>query len=166
MRIQFFIPAIILCCLSCNRGNIKSGEAIEIYVLKSYQTVSGKCQINPSGLVLEDTAVIKNQDILEYSQADYRFTLSETAIKKVKSFHDFTPFAVVVDKTVIYFGFYKPSISSSSCYNSITMDLDWDTDNKIILRLGYPEQIQGSIIDDQRNNPIIIATLNKQGKLK
>jgi hypothetical protein len=69
------------------------------------------------------------------SQSNYQFKLKDLDIQKVKTFQDFTAFAVTVDKQVIYYGFFKPSISSSSCDHSITMDLDWTTGNKINLKL-------------------------------
>ena len=79
---------------------------------------------------------------------------------------DRTPFAITVDKQVIYYGLFKPSISSSSCDHSITMDVSWSSASKIVLRLGYPGQLPGVTIDDQRNNPILLASLEKQGKLQ
>lgn len=166
MRQLFYIFTITVISLSCEKDNIKAGETVEIFLLKNSQTVTGKCQIDASVSVLQDTATIKNQDILEYSQANYQFKLTDPAIQKVKTFRDFTSFAVTVDKQVIYYGFFKPGFSSSSCGHSITMDVDWTAGNKISLRLGYPGQLQGVTIDDQRNNPNLIATLDKQGKLR
>jgi hypothetical protein len=153
-------------CLSCKKDNVNAGETVEIYLLRTYQTVAAKCQIDPSGSILQDTSIISNQDILEYSKRNYQFKLTGIAIQKVKTFNDKTPFAVTVDKQVIYYGFFKPSISSSSCDQSITMDLDWTSGNKISLKLGYPGQLQGVTIDDNRNDPKLIATLRQQGKLK
>ncbi|MEO5684849.1 MAG: hypothetical protein ABIQ88_19560 [Chitinophagaceae bacterium] len=166
MRPIFYYLPIAIFCLSCKKDNVKSGDTIEVYLLKSSQLVAGKCQINPLTSVLQDTAIVKNQDILEYSQSNYQFKLTDLAIQKVKTFQDFTPFAVTVDKQVIYYGFFKPSISSSSCDNSFTMDLDWTSGNKINLKLGYPGQLQGVTIDDERNNAKLISTLRNQGKLK
>lgn len=166
MRSLLFILVLTACCLSCKKDTIKAGGTVEIYLLKTIQTVSGKCQIEASASILQDTATIKNQDILGYSQTNYEFKLTATAIQKVRTFRDFTPFAVTVDKQVIYYGFFKPGFSSSSCDNSITMDVDWTTGNKISLRLGYPGSLQGVTVDDQRNNPKLIATLKNQGKLK
>lgn len=163
------LPLILIVCLfsfSCKKDNIKAGQTVEIYLLKSFQTVAGKCQVDASASALQDTATIRNQDILEYSQTDYQFTLTSASIQKIKTFKDFTPFAVTVDKQVIYYGFFKPGISSSSCDNSITMDLDWASTNKILLRLGYPGQLQGVAIADERNDPRLIMTLKNQGKLK
>ncbi len=76
---------------------------------------------------------------------------------------DGTPFGVVVDKQVIYYGILKPSYSSSSCANSITMDYV-GTNNKIAMNLGYAGADIN--IDDQRNNSKLLATLRNQGKLK
>ena len=166
MRISLFILVIMVTCISCKKESVNTGEKVEIYLLKTYQRVTNKCQIDPSFSILHDTATVMNEDILEYSKSDYTFTLNEKAMQKVRAFRDFTPFAVTVDKQVIYYGFFKPSISSSSCDNSITMDIEWTTGSKIFLRLGYPGTPQGVSIDDQRNNEKLLKTLKNQGKLR
>jgi hypothetical protein len=153
-------------CLSCKKDNTDAGKTVEIYLLKTYQTISLKCQIDPSVSILQDTPTIRNQDVLAYSKTAHQFKLTDAAIQKVKTFTDRMPFAVTVDKQVIYYGFFKPIISSSSCDHSITMDLDWTSGNKITLKLGYPGQVQGVTIDDKRNDSKLIATLRQQGKLK
>ena len=166
MRLLLFILTACVMCLSCKKDNVKAGKNVEIYLFKTFQTVTGKCQIDGSTSLLQDTAAIKNGDILEYSQTNYQFKLTGASFQKVKTFRDFTPFAVTVDKQVIYYGFFKPGISSSSCDNSITMNLDWTSGNKISLQLGYPGQLPGVTIDDERNNQKLIMTLKSQGKLK
>ncbi len=165
MRVVFFLIIAII-FISCKKDNVQSGDIIEVYLLKSSRLITGKCQIDPLASVLQDSAIIQNEDILEYSRRHYQFKLKDHAIQKVKTFQDFTAFAVTVDKQVIYYGFFKPNISSSSCDHSITMDLDWISGNKINLKLGYPGQLQGVTIEDERNNAKLIATLRKQGKLK
>jgi hypothetical protein len=166
MRSLLFIPAMIVCCLSCKKENINAGKTVEIYLLKTYQRVPVKCQVDASASVLQDTATIKDQDILAYSRTKYLFTLTGPAIQKIKTLADATPFAVTVDKQVIYYGFFKPYISSSSCDHSITMDVDLTGDNKVLLRLGYPGLVEGVPVDDQRNNEKLLITLQSQGKLK
>lgn len=166
MRPLLFILAMTSICLSCKKDNINAGGTVEIYLLKSYQTVTAKCQIDPSLSVMEEAATVKNQDILGYSQNDYKFKLTEAAIQKIKVLKDRTPFAVTVGKQVIYYGFFKPSISSSSCDHSITMDVGWTSENEIHLRLGYPGHLQGVVIEDKRNDRKLLATLRKQGKLQ
>lgn len=166
MRPLLFIVAVAMICVSCKKDTANAGETIEIYLFKSYQTVTAKCQVDPSLSVLQDSPTIKNQDILAYSPTEYTFKLTESAIQQVKVLSDRTPFAVTVDKQVIYYGFFKPSISSSSCEQSITMDVAWTAGNEILLRLGYPGQLEGVTIEDKRNDPKLIATLKKQGKLQ
>lgn len=157
---------ITVICGSCKKERVNGGETVEIYLLKTSQTVPGKCQIDASASSIQDTPEITNDDILEYSQISREFKLTDIAFQKVKSFHDFTPFAVTVDRKVIYYGFFKPGTSSSSCDYSVTMDITWSAGNKIVLRLGYPAVIDGIDIDDQRNNSWLLGTLEKQGKLR
>ena len=166
MRQLFFMLAIAATFISCKKDGVKPGNTVEIYLLKTTQIITGKCKIDAAASVLQDTAVVKNEDILEYSQTSYQFRLTNIAMQKVRAFRDFTAFAVTVDKQVIYYGFFKPSISSSSCDQSITMDIDWTDGNKINLKLGYPGILPGVNIDDLRNHPQLIATLKNQGKLR
>lgn len=163
MRLLLFILTITAICLSCKKDKVQPGGKVEIYLLKSYQAVTGKCQIDASTAVLQDTATVKNQDILEYFKATYQFALTNNPIQKLRALNDGTAFAVAVDKQVIYYGIYKPSYSSSTCANSITMGYV-GTDNKITMYLGYAGTDIN--IDDQRNNSKLIATLKNQGKLR
>src|SRR6185295_3037733 len=88
MRYLIFILVMTAICISCKKD--QAGEPVEIYLLKSYQTLAAKCQIDPSVSILEDKAVIKNQDIFEYSKTEYTFKLTDQAIEKVKTFVDKT----------------------------------------------------------------------------
>jgi len=162
----YYILAITSIFFSCKKDNTKAGEKVDIYMLKTYKTVVGKCQVDPSTAVLQNTPTVTNDDIIEYSPTAYTFKLSDNAIEKIKKLKDFAAFAVTVDKRIIYYGFFKPGYSSSSCDHSITMDVDWAANDKILMSLGYPGPMQGITIDDERNNPILIATLQAQGKLK
>lgn len=165
MRPLVYILAFAMLSFSCKKEDVKSGKTVEIYALKKYQLVPGKCQIDAALSEIDDTPMIRNQDILQYSRTEYQFKLTAAGIEKVKALRDKTPFAVTVDKEVIYFGFYKPGISSSSCDHSITMDVSWGTDTKISVNLGYPGQLSGVTIDDQRNSPNLITALKNQDKL-
>ncbi|HSC55069.1 MAG TPA: hypothetical protein VLC98_15665 [Phnomibacter sp.] len=166
MRTLAFILTSCVVFLSCKKDTVKAGGRVEIYLLKTFQTVPGRCQVDAATALLQDTPTVRDQDILAYSQTGCQFRLTEPAIQSVKTFKDFTPFAVTVDKQVIYYGFFKPGISSSSCDHSITMDIDWVSGDKISLKLGYPGELPGATIDDERNHQKLVATLNSQGKLK
>ena len=166
MRLALIILTMAAVCLSCKKDNPGAGEKVEIYLLKTFQPISGKCQVDPMASVLQDSPTIKNEDILEYSESEYKFKLTISAYQKVRAFQNGSPFAVTVDQQVIYYGFFILPITSASCDNSITMDLGWNSPNAIFVKLGYPSLLPGASIDDQRNNPKLIAALKKQGKLK
>jgi hypothetical protein len=162
-RLIFLILLIATSLISCSKDEVKAGEKVEIYLLKTVNYVSGKCLVDPQLSILEDTAIIKNQDILFYSPTDYQFTFTDTVFKKLNDYvssHNNTVIAIMVDKELIYYSVYNNIFSSSGCPHSITFYLDAITKNKIQLFWG------GISNDDQRNNQKLIATLGNQGKLK
>lgn len=162
MRPLLFIVITCLFFLSCKK-DLKSGDTVEIYVLKNSLPVAGKCQVDPATAILQDTALVKNQDILEYYRSTHQFALSDHSMQEIKTLADRTPFAVVVNKQVVYYAILKPSYSSSSCTSSITADYV-GTGNRITMNLGY---VGADLdIDDQRNNPVLIEALRNQGKLR
>lgn len=162
----FFILTATMFCFSCKKDNNQEGKTVEIFLLKTFKTIAGKCQVDPSASSLQNEPAISNDDIVAYYKNDFQFELSGTAFNRVKDFNDFTPFAVTVDKQVVYYGILKKSISSASCDHSITMNTDFLSGNKIAMILGYPGPIEGVTIDDQRNNPKLVTTLQAQGKLR
>jgi len=167
MRYLLSLLTFLVITNSCNKNHIDGGgDIVEIYLLKTVQFVANKCQVDASNSTIEVTPLVTNQDIVEYSKRNYEFKLTEEGIQKIKTLRDITPFAVTVDKQVIYYGFFKPGISSSSCLHSITMDLSWSPENKIMMKLGYPGQLQGVAIDDKRNDQMLLATLANQNKLR
>jgi len=166
MRTTVCLLVIIAVCISCNKGNT-AGSKVEIYLLRDFGFVTGKCKVDPTVSSIQDVATIQNDDILEYERNTRRFKLSAEGILKVKnSLTDFTPFAVTVDRRIIYYGLFKSSYSSASCDHSITMQTDWEDSSKIRMQLGYPGSQQGIGIDDQRNNQLLIGTLQNQHKLR
>ena len=163
MKKLAFIPILLLLFQQCRKDSTIPGDKVAIYRLKSYQLVPNKCQVDNSTDILADTALISNDEIINYSKKTYQYKLTVSAIDKLKALADGTPFAVTVDNNVIYYGILKPSYSSSTCFHSITMDYVMP-DNTIILRIGYPGS--GENVDDQRNNALLLATLREQGKLR
>lgn len=134
---------------------------MEFYLLKNAQMVSGKCLVETGEL--EPASLIANDDILSYSSEEHQFRIKNNASARINALKDGTPFAVAVNGQVIYFGIFKPGYSSSSCFDSITMD--FAINDRIFMRLGYPGTIQGVTVKDERNHPELMATLEAQGKL-
>ncbi|MEO5996228.1 MAG: hypothetical protein ABIN89_05850 [Chitinophagaceae bacterium] len=159
--------SLILLLASCKKDKVKAGNNVEMYLLSSYQAVSGKCQVDSSLSVLQDVPLIRNEEILQYSRSTYAYSLTISAIQKIKNLIGRTPFAITVDRKVIFYGFYMPPIMSSTCFDSITMDaVGFDQTNTMYMRQGYPGALSGVPFDDQRNNLKLIATFSNQGKLK
>lgn len=165
MRLIILVLLFSFTFISCKKEKEKAGEKVEIYLVKSGFTYPGPCKVDETIAQLAETIFIENEEILSYSSAKHLFNLKESAIKKVKLLKDKTPFAVTVDKKVIYYGIYKPLISSSSCDLSITMHIGFESNNSIVMELGYPLLYDAMDIKDKRNDPYLLATLGAQGKL-
>jgi hypothetical protein len=166
MRYILLAGSLIILLFSCNKNREKAGKNVELYLLGSYRWVTGQCKVDSSQVVLESSPFIKNEDFLQYNSHSYQFTLTGSAHEKLRKLPGRTPFAVTVDKKVIYFGVYMPLYMSSVCFNSITMAESWDQPAGISINLASPGTMGGAGIDDQRNNPILLATLKSQGKLR
>jgi len=157
---HYTFPIIVACLLFITCKKNDNEAKVEIYALKTYSLVPTQCKVEPTSAVLADTPLIKNENILGYSQAAYEFMVDSAGSSKVRDLQG--AFAVTVNKQIIYYGIFKPFTSSSSCNQSITISA---ISNKLMVRLGYPT-LTGIYIDDQRNNPILITALQKQGKLQ
>lgn len=166
MRSILFVLIVATLASSCRKKSEEAGKSIEIYHLATYETVAGKCEIDPARAVLPDTPLINNNDILEYSQVNHSFLLTNSAFLRIKGLSDWAGFAVTVDKNVIYYGIFKPSFSSSSCLESVTMDISLNAETKALIRLGYPGISTTHFSTDPRTDKRLFAALNAQGKLK
>lgn len=60
---QLFLFSLMMTtiCLSCKKDKVQAGENVEFYLLKSFQIVTGKCQIDAPTSTLRDTPTVKNK---------------------------------------------------------------------------------------------------------
>lgn len=142
-----------------------SGDKVEFYLLQSYQStpVDHFAISNPK---IENEPFIRFNEIENYEDATYQFTLKQSAINRIKPLFEPKAFSVAVDRKIIYTGYFRQSFLSSSC-NCIRIDpqsylLD---NNKIWIELGYAPSRDLSDMDN-RNDPVLLATLARAGKLK
>lgn len=166
MRYFAFILAVLLLTVSCRKNKVKGGSNVEFYLLKDNQPLGGSCKVDGSIAVLQETPLLTNDDIIQYTRSNYKYSLTISGVTKVKVLKGRTPFAITVDKEIIFYAVYMPAYLSSTCFESITMDLDWTVSNNIVMNLGYPGSLTGTVIDDRRNNAKLLATLSGQGKLR
>ena len=152
--------------LYCKKDKPGVQKEVEFFLLKSYQLVADKCQIDASTATLETLPLVTNDDILWYSKKDYEFRLTANAIQKINALRGRSAFAVIVDKEIIFLAVYMPLFMSSTCDHSITMDVN-TVSNTATMRLGYPFfPRSGTMINDQRNNDLLLEALSNQGKLR
>jgi hypothetical protein len=121
-----------------------------------------------SHIELTEQPIISIKDITQYNANTHEITLSNEAFDRLSNLEvpvTGRSFAVCVDKKPIYYGAFWTPISSIS-FEGVTI---WKTlnsqDSKVIkLDLGYPSpNFYGG--DDPRNNPEIIKSLTRAGKL-
>jgi hypothetical protein len=160
--VAFICTAVFFSC----KKNAVDG-AVELYLLQYSTMVPGKCQTDSATAILAGKPVVYNYDIKEYKQATFMFTLTDSAFQKIKTLAVRTPFAITVNKQVIYYGIYSPPVYSSTCDHSIGINTGTAAERKIQMVLGYPGIVSGTIaIDDRRNNAVLLNALRSQGKLR
>jgi hypothetical protein len=147
----------------CEKAVVK-GKDVGIYVLENSSLVPGACKVDPSTAVLAGIPTLQNEDIVSYSASTYTYTLTDRGYAAISGLTDHTRFAVTVDGKTIFLGIVKPNFSSSSCDQSIVMT-NYGVDNTMHFQLGYPGLPDNVVIDDQRNNTLLLTTLKAQGKL-
>ena len=147
-----------------------SGKSIDFYYISEYQKIDNTFKIIDSTVVIGNTKIIDYSDIISYSSKDYAFTVSDSISDRLNDFENHSihgvPFALAIDKEIIYTGYFWASYSSMGC-DWITIDpLNISGRNELKVRLGYPGKIQGDSIPDKRNDSRLIEVLRKNKKLK
>jgi hypothetical protein len=154
--------------VSC-KNNDSNNSKIEIYLLKSYQKINASSQISTESIVLNDTALIKDSEIYSYNKTNYTFKISENKAKWLNDFQQNKThgkaFAVTIDKTVIYTGYFWASFSSTSVDWVVIDPLNLSGKNELTVEIGYPGLLPGMSIPDLRNDNRIIDLMSKTNRL-
>jgi hypothetical protein len=164
--ISFLIP------YSCEKGSDigYAGKEIEIYILNDYKTENAADIIDNSTVVLNEKPLITYNEIISYNKEDYTFEVNESAIDKLNEdgglkYH-FKAFAVTVDKSIIYTGYFWPAYSSSIKQWFVIDPILYSGENKLRVGLAYPTDAFAGTYQDKRNDIRIINVLKRDGKLK
>jgi hypothetical protein len=163
MKQILLVVLLFVAGFRCEKAAV-AGKDVEIYLLAKGGLMPSACKVDANNAKLASGPILRSDDIISYSASTHIFTLQPAAYKSIEALTDTTPFAVTVDREVIYFGIVKSNFSSSSCDQSITMD-NMLRVNTIEMRLGYPGLLDGVVIEDKRNDDLLIATLRSLGKL-
>ncbi|RLD61025.1 MAG: hypothetical protein DRJ01_08670 [Bacteroidetes bacterium] len=171
-QIIFFalIVMFFLLFIACNKkegSKIISG-GVELYLLESYETIGNTFQINESTVITKKSPLINYSNFIFYDLRNHVFKISDNAKQSIQniefSVHGLA-FAIKADNNLIYTGYFLPSYSSMSC-NWIVIDPTMlSLGNELKVELGYPGQIEGTIIPDKRNDKQILDIFKRDNKL-
>jgi len=158
-------PAVSGGCTACSEHE-KFNFVVEIYLLKSYKISSGE-QIIDSTVVLLPTPLINYSDITYYNKSTYTFGLTEEGKRKLSKLQvplGGLPFGVVVDKYLIYTGYFWPAHFSSLCNWVYTDPIMGEFSGELAIKLGTVTN--NGVIPDKRNNGTILYIMAKDNKLR
>jgi hypothetical protein len=147
----------------------QQGNGLKFYLIRDFQKTGTSYKIINSTVKLSESVIIYYDEIKSYNSDTYTFTVSEDCANKLNDFENNhihgTPFAVTVDKEIIFTGYFWCGFSSSSV-DWVTIDpLNYSGKNQLRISLGYPGLFQGDYIPDNRNDHRILDILRIDGKL-
>jgi hypothetical protein len=172
MARSVIISLLILLLAGCEKYQSprQQGYGLEFYLIKDFQKVGTSAKIINSSVILSDSVILYYDEIVSYNSDAFTFTLTESSANRLNDFkHNHihgTPFAVTVDKEIIYTGYFWCGFSSSMV-DWVTIDpLNYSGKNQLRVSLGYPGLILGDHIPDDRNDGCILDLLRRDNKLK
>jgi hypothetical protein len=165
------ICSLLFLITSCDKNdNSKPIEGdVALFLLNTYETSVGSCQIIDSTAITKEIPLIAYSDFISYNPDNYLFRITEKT-KGILDTIEFpvtgTAFAIKANNQTIYTGYFWPVYSSVGC-NWITIDpIMIDFRNGLKVELGYPGQIEGQEISDKRNDKRILDIFKRDGKLE
>jgi hypothetical protein len=153
-----------LVLISCEKD---SETGLEVYLLTDFQKKSSSPEIISGSEKLSDNPLITYNEIVMYDSTEHEFELAPSKARELNNISwsvTGTAFALTINKSIIYSGYFIPGYSS--------LGLDWlvidplSVDSKIRISLGYPGNWTQSGSRDPRNDYRIISYLQKDNKLK
>ncbi len=159
---------MILLLYSCDKQGNDATGIVEFFLLEAYETVGEGCEIEQGSAKLETAPLIRYADLLQYDAGETTFTISPDAKETIDSMEHSVfgvPFGVTAGGELIYTGYFWPAYSSLGCQWIIIDPLFFRGENKLVVELGYPGQIDGVAIPDHRNDPRILEIFRRDGKL-
>ena len=122
--------------------------------------------IDINSILLKDDSIISESDLIAYDKTTHSLKLSASSCERVMSLKYGTIVFVCVGRKPIYWGVIWSNILSAG-FNGVVLlkAAPWEKDKcKIRIECGYPsEWFTGK---DPRDNPEIMNSLRKAGKLK
>jgi hypothetical protein len=174
-RFIFFILLSICGIYACTNLNQNvtldeegAESGVRIYALKSFITERNSQKIDETSVVLADKVLVDYEDIVTYNIHTHDFTLTDKGKKAILDLENGgirKAFAVKAQNSVIYTGYFWSSTMSSDCNWAIMDVIDLPSDNKLKVRLGYPNELYKDGILDRRLDKRLFDILKNDNKL-
>jgi len=165
MRMLLISLTVLLAIMTaCEK---ESGTGLEVYYLTDFKTKTPSMEIISGSERLSKDPIIYYADILRYDSSNYCFKITDIKadeLSKISWPTQGKAFAITIDKSIIYSGYFMPGYSSSGA--------DWFVINPfpfeswIYVNLGYPGDIERLVAIDPRNDARIISLLKSDNKLE
>lgn len=172
IQVILFAMATFICPSCENSDGLveESGSGVEIYLLNDYRTVTGEGQIiDESSIRTKPAPLVYYSEIISYDDETHTIEFTRSAADKIFGLNAPTngkAFAIMVNRELIYTGYFWPLYSSATC-NWPTIDpIPLHSGVKAKINLGYPGDFGAEKITDRRNDSRIIAILSRDGKLR
>lgn len=162
-RLAFILSITLISLAGCEKD---SGIGLEIYLLDDYNTPTTSDEIITGSEKLAKNPIINYHDIIYYDSTEYYFKIGTgkaEEMNKINWVTQGTAFALTINKSIIYTGYFMPGYSSSGI-RWFTMD-PFSTDGRIFIGLGYPVDYTPLRSIDPRNDKRIIDLLISDNKL-
>lgn len=163
-----FLLLIAACALfsHCRKDDSGPHASVEIFGLQSFEWEGpGICAVQPGTVVLGNTPLVTNDDIVFYDESQSLFEFREPSAQNIRNLSPRTPFALTLDGEILFTGVVMQNIMSSTCFESITLENLSYGPRRAKLELGYPAGINPSL-EDKRKDQALLAALRSQGKLR
>ncbi len=163
----FFIPLLMLLLgfSSCQQEDCcpsPAGERVGIYLLEHYTLRPYTFSEIDAGIPAR-APFVSYEEIVSYDAQQYVFSLKQPALARIRQITEPTAYALLVDDQPIYMGFFWPSFMSASC-DCLRFD-PLAAGDQLKVELGYASPRDLTHLD-HRNNELLLATLQKDGKLR
>ncbi len=169
MKRLILITVLIVLISGCEKFLSPPGKSLDFYIIKDFERIGTTYKIDNSSVKLSDSIIISYDEIISYNSKTYTFTVTGPCADRLTDFENNhihgMPFAVTIDKEIIYTGYFWCGFSSAMV-DWITIDpLNYSGTNILKVRLGYPGIVIGDYIPDDRNDKRILKTLRRDNKL-
>lgn len=171
-----FLTGLMVACHSSNlqpvdQSTLDQKSGVAFYLITSPANLGNDpAALDKATVSLSESPLIDYNEIESYTADTYTFQVKDAAANRLKGLSTTIPltgkpFALMVDGTLIYYGyFWNPISSLTSIYPII--GLDKTSDNKTLLVYLMKLAPGGPAVADLRNDSRLLNRLKQDNKLK